>query len=196
MNKGRVEAFTDAVVAIVLTIMVLEFKTPEEPTFAALATEWSYLVAYLISFLFIGVAWYNHHYMFSLTKRVTKGIYWMNNLWILVMAMLPVSTAWAGRFISDVQLELFYFIIFTLWQWAFAGLSYVVMRTNREHHPEVAQKIRQMPVYRMNINVGYWLVWAIVAVLIFQWPPIVLIFTLVELIAMAISTPKDSDKLF
>ena len=196
MNKGRVEAFTDAVVAIVLTIMVLEFKTPEEPTFAALATEWSYLVAYLISFLFIGVAWYNHHYMFSLTKRVTKGIYWMNNLWILVMAMLPVSTAWAGRFISDVQPELFYFIIFTLWQWAYAGLSYVVMRTNREHHSEVAQKIRKMPVYRMNVNVGYWLVWVIVTVLIFQWPPIVLVFTVVELIVMGISTPKDSDKLF
>lgn len=103
MNKGRVEAFTDAVVAIVLTIMVLEFKTPEEPTFAALAQNWSYLVAYLISFLFIGVAWYNHHYMFALTKRVTKKIYWVNNIWILVMAMLPVSTAWAGKFIFKVQ---------------------------------------------------------------------------------------------
>jgi len=61
MNKGRVEAFTDAVIAIALTIMVLEFKTPEEPTFTALMANWSYLVAYLISFLFIGVAWYNHH---------------------------------------------------------------------------------------------------------------------------------------
>ncbi|KRO03674.1 hypothetical protein IV54_GL002135 [Levilactobacillus paucivorans] len=105
MDKGRVAAFTDAVVAIVLTIMVLEFKTPEEPTFAALASEWSYFVAYLISFLFIGVAWYNHHYMFALTKRVTKGVYWVNNLWILVMAMLPVSTAWAGRFIMAVLLH-------------------------------------------------------------------------------------------
>ena len=86
-----------------LTIMVLEFKTPEEPTFTALMANWSYLVAYLISFLFIGVAWYNHHYMFSLTKRVTKKIYWVNNLWILTMSMLSVSTAWAGRFINDVQ---------------------------------------------------------------------------------------------
>lgn len=196
MDKGRVAAFTDAVVAIVLTIMVLEFKTPDEPTFAALASNWSYLVAYLISFLFIGVAWYNHHYMFALTERVTKQIYWVNNIWILVMAMLPVSTAWAGKFIGDVQPELFYFIIFTLWALAYAWLSYVVMKTNLKHRPQVAQKIRQMSVYRMHSNVGFWLVWLIVLGLIFVWPPISLVFTLVELIFMAILTPADSDKLF
>lgn len=196
MNKGRVEAFTDAVVAIVLTIMVLEFKTPEEPTFAALAQNWSYLVAYLISFLFIGVAWYNHHYMFALTKRVTKKIYWVNNIWILVMAMLPVSTAWAGKFIFEVQPEIFYFVIFTFWAWAYAALSYTVMRTNQAHDPQIAQKIRNMSVYRLHANVWFWLVWLIVFGLIFVWPPISLVFTLVELVAMAVYTPADSDKLF
>jgi len=196
MNKGRVEAFTDAVVAILLTIMVLEFKTPDEPTFAALAANWSYLVAYLISFLFMGVAWYNHHYMFALTKRVTKRIYWTNNLWILVMAMLPVSTAWAGEFITDVQPELFYFIIFTLWALAYAILSFEVMRANRKHNPEVAQKIRAMSAYRIHANIWFWLVWIGVLGLIFVWPPISLVFTLVELTIMAVWTPQDSDKLF
>ncbi|WP_249214978.1 TMEM175 family protein [Lactiplantibacillus plantarum] len=80
MNKGRVEAFTDAVVAIVMTIMVLEFEVPSEPTFAAFAENGSYFIAYLISFLFIGVAWYNHHYMLTLTKRISKRVYWLNNL--------------------------------------------------------------------------------------------------------------------
>ncbi|MFD1455082.1 TMEM175 family protein [Levilactobacillus lanxiensis] len=196
MDKGRVAAFTDAVVAIVLTIMVLEFKTPEEPTFAALASEWSYFVAYLISFLFIGVAWYNHHYMFALTKRVTKSLYWVNNLWILVMAMLPVSTAWAGRFIMDVQPELFYFIIFTCWTLVYAALSYTVMRVNRKRHPEVARKIRCMPAYRVHVSVWFWLVWVIVLGLIFVWPPISLLFTLADLSMMAIRTSDDSDKLF
>jgi len=196
MNKGRVEAFTDAVIAIALTIMVLEFKMPEEPTFTALMANWSYLVAYLISFLFIGVAWYNHHYMFSLTKRVTKQIYWVNNFWILTMSMLPVSTAWAGRFINDVQPELFYFIIFTLWAWAYAALSYTIMRANRDDHPEIAQKIRRMSVYRMHASVWFWLIWAGVVALIFYWPPVSLVFTLIELIMMAILTPADSDRLF
>ncbi|AYM02078.1 TMEM175 family protein [Levilactobacillus yiduensis] len=196
MNKGRVEAFTDAVVAIVLTIMVLEFKTPDEPTFAALAADWSYLVAYLISFLFIGVAWYNHHYMFALTKHVTKKIYWVNNVWILVMAMLPVSTAWAGKFIFEVQPEIFYFVIFTFWAWAYAALSYTVMRANRARDPQIAQKIRNMSVYRLHANVWFWLVWLIVFGLIFVWPPISLVFTLIELVAMAVYTPADSDKLF
>lgn len=196
MNKGRVEAFTDAVVAIVLTIMVLEFKTPDEPTFTALASNWSYLVAYLISFLFVGVAWYNHHYMFALTKRVTKRIYWVNNLWILVMAMLPVSTAWAGRFITAVQPELFYFIIFTLWALTYAALSHTVMAVNLARDPEIAQKIRCMPAYRIHASVWFWLVWLVVLGLIFVWPPISLAFTLAELLLMAIRTPADSDRLF
>ena len=70
MNKGRVEAFTDAVVAIILTIMVLEFKTPETAKWTGIIHQLPYFFAYIVSFLFVGVAWYNHHYMFALALRI------------------------------------------------------------------------------------------------------------------------------
>jgi len=196
MNKGRVEAFTDAVVAIVLTIMVLEFDVPSEPTFVALAENASYLIAYLISFLFIGVAWYNHHYMLTLTKHITKRIYWLNNIWILTMSLLPVSTAWAGKFIDQPQPELFYFIIFLLWAIAYAVLSHAIAQANAVDHPKIAAKIQAMPAYRIHANVFFWVVAVImVFLIIFVWPPLSMVFTVIELILMAIRTPADSDKI-
>lgn len=197
MNKGRVEAFTDAVVAIVMTIMVLEFEVPSEPTFAALAENGSYLIAYLISFLFIGVAWYNHHYMLTLTKRISKRVYWLNNLWILSMSLLPIATAWAGKFIDQPQPELFYFIIFLLWALAYAVLSYAIVQDNqREGHMDVADKIRRMPVYRVHTHWWFWALSVVIGLMIlFVWPPLSLVFTVIELIIMAIKTTPDSDHL-
>ena len=195
MNKGRVEAFTDAVIAIVMTIMVLEFKTPEQPTFSALAENSSYLAAYLISFLFIGVAWYNHHYMFTLTKRVTKKIYWLNNLWLLSMSLLPVATAWAGKFITKPQPELFYFLIFVLWAVAYVVLSHAIIAANQSKHPEVSAKIGRMLVYRLHTSWWFWLVTlAMAALVLLVWPPLSLVFTVIELIIMAVFTTTDSDQ--
>ncbi len=64
MDKGRVEAFTDGVIAIIITIMVLELKTPHAPTWAALRELWPVLVAYVLSFVYVGIYWNNHHHMF------------------------------------------------------------------------------------------------------------------------------------
>jgi len=196
MNKARVEAFTDAVVAIVMTIMVLEFEVPSEPTFKALAANSSYLIAYLISFLFIGVAWYNHHYMLTLTKRVTKRVYWLNNLWILTMSLLPVSTAWAGKFINQPQPELFYFIIFLLWSIAYILLTRALAQANVVKNPKIAAKIQSMFVYRVHTKPWFWVMAVVVCLLIlFVWPPLSMVFTVAELIVMAIRTTSDSDKI-
>lgn len=195
MNKGRVEAFTDAVIAIVMTIMVLEFKIPDQPTFKAMAENSSYLAAYLISFLFIGVAWYNHHYMLTLTKHVTKRIYWLNNLWLLSMSVLPVATAWAGKFITKPQPELFYFIIFLLWALAYIALSHAIIVANQADHPEVSAKIRRMVVYRLHTSWWFWLLSVgLAAMIVFVWPPLSLVFTVIELILMAVLTTADSDR--
>ena len=89
MNKGRVEAFTDAVVAIILTIMVLEFKTPETAKWTGIIHQLPYFFAYIVSFLFVGVAWYNHHYMFALALRISKKVYW-----------ITACRNWLGREVS------------------------------------------------------------------------------------------------
>lgn len=141
MNKGRLEAFSDAVIAIIVTIMILEFKTPETAEMKALLENAPYFFAYIVTYLFVGVAWYNHHYMFSLTKRVTKRIYWLNNIWLLSMSFLPVATAWAGRFINSRGPEYFYYVVHFAWLMMYFLLSRALADANREVAPEVYQKI-------------------------------------------------------
>lgn len=92
MNKSRVEAYTDAVIAIILTIMVLEFQVPDSPSWHKIIEQLPDFFAYIVSFVFIGVAWYNHHYMFGIASRITKKVYWVNNLWLFSMSLLPVAT--------------------------------------------------------------------------------------------------------
>jgi len=133
--------------------------------------------------------------MFTLTKRVTKKIYWLNNLWLLSMSLLPVATAWAGRFITKPQPELFYFLIFVLWAVAYVVLSHAIIAANQSKHPEVSAKIGRMLVYRLHTSWWFWLVTlAMAALVLLVWPPLSLVFTVIELIIMAVFTTTDSDQ--
>lgn len=194
MNKGRVEAFTDAVVAIILTIMVLEFKVPDSYELMAILHELPYLFAYLVSFLFIGVAWYNHHYMFALAKRITKRIYWINNFWLFTMSLIPVATAWVGRFLDKRVPEYFYLFIFVLWSIAYYWLSREIALSMEATNPEISQKIRQMAPYRYIGSFHAGVATLGLVVLIYFYPPSCLLMTLGLLIYMAFHTNKDSDQ--
>lgn len=196
MNKGRVEAFSDAIVAIIMTIMILEFKTPEDFHWQAILENLTYLFAYAVSFFFIAVAWYNHHYMFSLTKRVTKKIYWINNIWLFTMALIPVATAWAGEFMSHRGPEYFYLFIFTLWSLAYLWLSKSFEQLHQKKHPAISQKIRKMGPNQYMSSFFFPLTVLIIGIGIYFYPPISLIATLIELIIMAFWTNDDSDKIF
>lgn len=196
MNKGRVEAFTDAIIAIIATIMILEFKMPQNSNFMALLSEWSYLLAYAISFFFIMVAWFNHHYMFTLLPRLTKKIFWVNNIWLFSMSIIPVSTAWVGRFVSDRTPEYFYFFIFAVWTVTYVWLSYTIMMEIKKIDEVKADKIRQMIIYQVLTN--KWFLLGVVLMLIVAYfvPWVILIFTIIELIVYAINTSVDADQLF
>lgn len=193
MNKARVEAFSDAIIAIIMTIMVLEFKTPESAEWSELLSELPYLFAYSISFLFIGVSWYNHHYMFTLAKRITKKIYWLNNLWLFSMSLLPIATGWAGKFINEHAPEYFYFGVFVFWSLCYFLLSHAI---KAEHHgDEIARLISEMPVYRLIGGIWFWIASALTIAAIAIYPPSCLILTLVSLIIIAWKTSPDSDQL-
>lgn len=195
MNKGRVEAFTDAVVAIIMTIMILEFKTPDSFIWTAILADLPYLFAYSISFLFMGVAWYNHHYMFALATRITKKIYWINNLWLFTMSMIPVTTAWTGRFIDHRGPEYFYLLIFFFWSVAYLWLSQAIAEELETTKPERATKIRKMPPFQFMSSWRFPAMNIATAIGIYFFPPICLIVTLIELIYMAFHTTPDSDRI-
>ena len=94
MRTGRLEAFSDGVLAIVITIMVLELSVPDEPTFAALGGSLIGLVTYLLSFIYIGIYWSNHHHMFQLVRHVNGAILWANLALLFFLSLVPFTTAW------------------------------------------------------------------------------------------------------
>ena len=94
MPTGRLEAFSDGVLAIVITIMVLELKVPEGPTFADLGPSLIGLVTYLLSFIYIGIYWSNHHHMFQLVRHVNGAILWANLALLFFLSLVPFTTAW------------------------------------------------------------------------------------------------------
>ena len=97
MTKGRLEAFSDGVLAIVLTIMVLEIKVPHEgKDFAALVPLSHVFLAYVLSFVYVGIYWNNHHHMLHTVKSVSGGIMWANLHLLFWLSLIPFVTGWAG----------------------------------------------------------------------------------------------------
>jgi uncharacterized membrane protein len=97
MEKHRLLAMTDGVVAIIITIMVLELKIPEQPTLAALAAEWPVLLSYALSFVYIGIYWNNHHHYFHLVRHVNGALLWANFHLLFWLSLVPFATAWMGE---------------------------------------------------------------------------------------------------
>jgi uncharacterized membrane protein len=96
MTKGRLEAFSDGVLAIIITIMVLELKTPQQPELAALAPLIPVLLSYALSFVFIGIYWNNHHHLLQAARHVDGLILWANLHLLFWLSLTPFVTAWMG----------------------------------------------------------------------------------------------------
>ncbi len=97
MSKGRVEAFSDGVIAIIITIMVLELKVPHGYTLEALAPLWPVFLSYVLSFAYIGIYWNNHHHMFHSVNHVTGPVLWSNLHLLFWLSLTPFTTGWMGE---------------------------------------------------------------------------------------------------
>lgn len=97
MHKGRLEAFSDGVIAIIITIMVLELKVPHGADLEALRPLGPVFVSYVLSFIYIGIYWNNHHHMLQAVQKVSGGILWANNHLLFWLSLIPFTTAWMGE---------------------------------------------------------------------------------------------------
>ena len=96
MGKSRLEAFSDGVLAIIITIMVLELKQPRGFDFASLRPLIPVFLSYVLSFLYVGIYWNNHHHLFHSTKQVSAGMLWANLHLLFWLSLFPFCTAWMG----------------------------------------------------------------------------------------------------
>jgi uncharacterized membrane protein len=97
MGKARLEAFSDGVLAIIITIMVLELKVPHGESLATLAPLIPALLSYVLSFVYVGIYWNNHHHMLHATKRVSGRVLWANLHLLFWLSLLPFATGWMGE---------------------------------------------------------------------------------------------------
>lgn len=97
MPKGRLEAFSDGVIAIIITIMVLELKVPHGADLTVLAPLWPVFLSYVLSFVYIGIYWNNHHHMLHAVKHVNGQVLWSNLHLLFWLSLTPFTTGWMGE---------------------------------------------------------------------------------------------------
>lgn len=132
MKKARLEAFSDGVLAIIITIMVLELKVPHQPTWAALLGVWPTLLSYLLSFIFVGIYWNNHHHLWQVAERVTGSVLWANLHLLFWLSLVPFVTAWMGEnHFSSVPVAVYGVVLLG------SGCAYTILtRVLLASHPE------------------------------------------------------------
>src|SRR5215469_3269302 len=97
MSKGRLEAFSEGVFAVIITIMVLEMKVPQGADLEALKSVVPVFLCYVLSYVYLGIYWNNHHHLLHATERVTGGILWSNLVLLFCLSLVPFITAWMGQ---------------------------------------------------------------------------------------------------
>jgi len=97
MGKNRLEAFSDGVIAIIITIMVLELRVPHGADFATLASLWPKFLSYVLSFIYVGIYWNNHHHLLHAAGRVSASVLWANLHLLFWLSLFPFATGWMGE---------------------------------------------------------------------------------------------------
>lgn len=143
MTTGRLEAFSDGVIAIIVTIMVLELRAPAQPTWAALLKVTPVLISYALSFLVVAIMWVNHHHMIHVVRQVTARLLWSNINLLFWMSLVPFVTDFAGKNYRAPMAVALYGLDLT-----FCALAFTILRSElaRQHSSdeEMASYHRQM----------------------------------------------------
>jgi uncharacterized membrane protein len=158
---ARIEAFSDGVLAIILTIMVLELKAPEQDGFAALFPLWHVFFAYVLSYFYVAIYWVNHHRLFSHARKVTNELLWANIALLFALSVLPFTTAYVGKLFSPFSSAL-YLAGLLAPAGAYHWLQKVIWRTgaqdeaSRTYHRATMRKgLAAAAVYALAIPLSY-----------------------------------------
>ena len=135
MGKNRLEAFSDGVVAIIITIMVLEMRAPHDTDLASLRPLLPVFLSYVLSFVHVGIYWNNHHHLLHTAKHVTGGILWANLHLLFWLSLVPFVTAWMGENHFEPRPVALYGVVMLM-----SGVAYYILTVTliRHHGPESA----------------------------------------------------------
>jgi uncharacterized membrane protein len=132
MNKTRLEAFSDGVIAIIITIMVLEMKVPHGEEWSELLKLWPVFVSYVLSFVYVAIYWVNHHHLVHLVKRVNAQVMWANLHLLFWLSLIPFVTAWMGENHFSRNPTLLYAVVVLMAGFAYDLLMRAIRSTNSQ----------------------------------------------------------------
>jgi len=142
MTKTRLEAFSDAVIAIIMTIMVLELKVPHDSSWEALEKLWPVFLSYVVSFVMLGIYWGNHHHLVHTIKDVGAGIIWANLHLLFWLSLMPFATAWMGENHFERNTIIVYALVSDLCGLAYYILLLAIKKAN-QHNPVLMDVMRK-----------------------------------------------------
>jgi uncharacterized membrane protein len=143
----RLAAYSDALFAVIVTIMVLELEAPEEASFAALWPLWPTVISYAVSYLFIAIIWINHHHLMRFVGAPTLGLIWVNFVHLFLVSLLPFATAWVARTHFASSPVAFYAALFVCVDSAYNIFERdVLARAAATHVSERARRVARRPI--------------------------------------------------
>jgi uncharacterized membrane protein len=174
----RLSAFSDAVFAVIITVLVLELKPPSADTFSALLPLWPIGLSYAVSYLFIAIVWVNHHHLFTHADESTPRLVWSNFAHLFSVSLIPFTTEWIAESRLAAAPVTAYAAVFVLVNVTYLALCWeAVDRPSRE---DVSKRVRRMLRMRSFITV---LLFAAAALIALEWPVVAMVLICVCLIA-------------
>jgi uncharacterized membrane protein len=143
MGTSRLEAFSDGVIAVIITIMVLELRVPHDATLASLLTVLPQFLSYLLSFVVVAIMWVNHHHLLHAARRADARLLWANNLLLFWMSLVPFVTAYMGNNHREARAVALYGIVLSLCSVSFVLLRLAIIRHHRDN-PEMVDYHRRV----------------------------------------------------
>jgi len=161
LKPGRLEAFSDGVIAVIITVLVLELKVPPANGIAGLRAALPSILVYLLTFVQIGIYWVNHHYLVDETEEVSHGILWANLVFLFCLSLFPFATEW----IADKGLSSFTAALYAAVS-IFPGVAYLLLwteiraRSSAAPHASWGKQIASVVLYMLAIPAAYLRPWA------------------------------------
>lgn len=156
LSPARLEAFSDGVIAVIITILVLELKVPARDGWAGLRAVWPILFLYLLTFVQVGIYWVNHHYLIDEAESVGHGTLWANLMFLFCLSLFPLATEWVGaKGLTPFATALYAAVSL------FPGISYAVLsrqvrrNSTATPHSSMAKQITSVLIYAIAIPAAY-----------------------------------------
>lgn len=184
VEKSRLESFTDAIIAIIMTILVLELKVPHSAEFSALWDMKEQILVYALSFFLLAIYWVNHHHLMNMATKVNGKILWISIIMLFWMTLIPFVTAWVGAYTDSLVPSVTYGVIFLLTNISYGFLSNELIKENGKNS-------KVYNVYNKNTKMSLTIVLSIlVNFLAFISPILVLLGCLIISIMWVIPSKK------